>query len=329
MSTTAQPGPGSVEGIKPPTIVGPVPPVPNAPQPAIVNENPDFAPSMAYGGWGSLRDPRWLQHIAAGAVVAGGYPGQDVGFFMSTGGLVLTDQVPTVATAGALAAAQAATSGTSLTLVTVSGNGVHYNAAALALPYPLGVTIPAGSLAMESNGGYVGGGSSGAFQFLDPTKSLARAVSVTANGGATGGAIVVHGYDVFGQAMSESITAAAGTTVAGKKAFKYVVSAIPAFTDAGHTYSLDTADVFGIHIRVDRFAYVRAFFNDVAVVVAAFTAADATSPATTTTGDTRGTLAETSDTTKRLQIFAMPSAGNMIAATPGAAITGMFGIQQA
>lgn len=132
----------------------------------------------------------------------------------------------------------------------------------------------------------------GAVSMPDGNQGITRAVSVTANAGATGGAIVVRGYDVYGAPMSESITAVAGSTVNGKKAFKYVVSATPAFTDAGHTYAVGTTDIMGFNFRADFWEYLNVFVAGTFVAVSTgWTVADATTPATSTTGDVRGTYA--------------------------------------
>lgn len=126
---------------------------------------------------------------------------------------------------------------------------------------------------------------------FDPTQGIARAVSITANAGATGQAVVVRGYDIYGQAMSESITAVAASTVNGKKAFKYIASVTPATTDAGHTLSVGTTDIMGINFRADFWEYMDIFSAGAFITASTgWTVADVATP-TTTTGDVRGTYA--------------------------------------
>jgi len=126
--------------------------------------------------------------------------------------------------------------------------------------------------------------------------------------------------------MSEVIAApASATTVNGKKAFKYISSVVPAFTDA-HNYSVGTTDIYGFPLRSDFFSDVAINYNATAVTAnTGYVAAVTTSPATTTTGDVRGTYAlqSAADASKRLAIrqFILPANMN--------SITGLFGVTQA
>jgi len=160
----------------------------------------------------------------------------------------------------------------------------------------------------------------------NPQALVARAVSVTGSASATGGNITINGYDIYGVPMSEVIAApASATTVNGKKAFKYISSVVPAFTDA-HNYSVGTTDIYGFPIRSDFFSDVAINYNAAAITAnTGYTAAVTTSPATTTTGDVRGTYAlqSAADGSKRLAIrqFILPA--NM------SSFTGLFGVTQA
>lgn len=296
---------------------------------AVPDSNPDLAPSLIWGGIG-IRDPRWLPRIGAGALVAGGYANQDAGWYMSAGGLVVCDQVPAQLQSNNIAAAQGVTSGTAMTLAAAS-TGITVLASALSLLIPIGATIPAGALVIDGNTAYQGGGSSNGFKFFNPTAGVARAVRVTAAADATGGAIVVNGYDIYGQPMTESITAVASTTVSGKKAFKYIVSIVPGVTDAGHNYSVGTSDIFGLNVRADFFAYTRIVWDNTVIIAnTGFVAAVTTDPATATTGDVRGTYAtqSASDGTKRLQMFVAPSVATMVASSLANAQVGLIGVEQ-
>lgn len=165
----------------------------------------------------------------------------------------------------------------------------------------------------------------------DPTKMLARVVAITAAAAASGTVVfTIKGYDVYGYPMSEAITAAANTQTLGKKAWKYIASVTPATTDA-QNYSIDTTDTIGFSLRADFFSYLAMFYgspatpaNNAITAATGFVTADTTTPATTTTGDVRGTYAlqSASDGTKRLTIFITPSVANI------GSIVGLTGVAQ-
>jgi hypothetical protein len=160
----------------------------------------------------------------------------------------------------------------------------------------------------------------------NPQALVARAVSVTGSASATGGNITIAGYDIYGMPMSEVIAApASATTVNGKKAFKYIASVTPAFTDA-HNYSIDTTDIIGLPLRSDFFGDTAINYNATGITAnTGYVAAVTTSPATTTTGDVRGTYAlqSAADGSKRLMIRQFVLAANM------GSIPGLFGVTQA
>jgi hypothetical protein len=169
-------------------------------------------------------------------------------------------------------------------------------------------------------------GQSTSIYVWNPQALVSRTVSVTGSASATGGNITIAGYDIYGMPMSEVIAApASATVVAGKKAFKYIASVTPAFTDA-HNYSIDTLDVFGLPLRSDFFGDLAVSYNATGITASTgYLAAVTTSPATTTTGDVRGTYAVQSaaDGSKRLMIRQFVLAANM------GSNAGLFGVTQA
>lgn len=132
----------------------------------------------------------------------------------------------------------------------------------------------------------------GIIALADPTQNITRGVSITGIALGTGGVFTVAGYDIFGQAMSEAITVGAGAVTGyGNKTFKYIASVTPQFTDATHTYSVGTADSFGFAVRSDFWEYMNIFWSGTFLSVSTgWTPADATLPATSATGDVRGTI---------------------------------------
>jgi hypothetical protein len=133
--------------------------------------------------------------------------------------------------------------------------------------------------------------------FPDPRQMLGRTLRVVCNSASgTGGVFTVVGYDVFGQAMSEAITITPGTatTAWGAKAFKYITSVTPNFTDASFTYSVGTADMFGFTLRTDECENTTIWWAGLLnTATTGFTAGVTTSPALTTTGDVRGLIQTT------------------------------------
>jgi hypothetical protein len=145
--------------------------------------------------------------------------------------------------------------------------------------------------------------------------------------------MTVSGYDYYGQAMTEVITssAAVSTAVNGKKAF-YQIASIATAGATGTTITAGTTDILGIPLRVFDAGYVvrvgwnNSLANDTGGN-SAFVAADMTIPATTTTGDVRGTYVPStaSNGIKRLvMVIGLPS----IAAGPNATRTGALGVTQ-
>ena len=99
----------------------------------------------------------------------------------------------------------------------------------------------------------------------------------------TSSTVKVSGFDVYGQAMTESQT---GTTFTGKKAFAIVTGITSSASITGATMGF--GNVLGFPFVVTSGNWYGAFFND-ATDAGTFVQADLTNPATTSTGDVRGT----------------------------------------
>jgi hypothetical protein len=307
MAATGFPGPISVEGLKP-LVQGPVQPLGlGAPATLGLNTNIDAGPSLFWSGTG-VRDPRWLQRIGAGSNQGGSYLNQDLGWFMCI--LLAMDAAPAAAAAGNLVPAANVTNGTPMARAGASA-GITLVPAGGIVVLPAQTTIPAGSLVIDGLPQYQGG----EFGLVDPARSIARAVSITGVAAGTGGHFLVRGADIYGELMTEDINATAGaTTTVGPKAFKFIISVTPQFTDA-HTYSVQTTDLIGFPLRVDTFSYVDlAYANARITANTGFTAAVATDPATAITGDVRGTytLQSASNGTNAIQMWIKGSVANLV-----------------
>ena len=177
-------------------------------------------------------------------------------------------------------------------------------------------------------------GSSGTIQPWNPVALCARNISCTGVSGGTGGTALISGYDVYGFPMSQLLTlptGAAKTTTT--KCFKYISSIVPqaASLDTTHNYSFGTDDTYGFPLRSDLFLAggppvdVQIWWNGAQITATTgYTAAVVTSPATTATGDVRGSynVQTGSNGTKQLVIVQAPSLPNTASAT------GLFGVNQ-
>jgi len=149
------------------------------------------------------------------------------------------------------------------------------------------------------------------------------------NTSTTARAVTISGYDYFGQPMTETITVTtAGTPKFGLKAFYQIASATIAGSATAVT--IGTSDVLGLPLRAIDAGYVVkvGWNNTLAQDAGTFVVADMTNPATSTTGDVRGTYTPSSASNgiKRLVMtIAVPAIG----AGPNATRVGALGVTQA
>jgi hypothetical protein len=180
-------------------------------------------------------------------------------------------------------------------------------------------------------------------RFMNPREMLSRGLAVQASTVQAGtGTILISGWDVWGQPMTELVTALGTTSAYTKKAFKYVQSAVPQTlgTTITATYTLGLSDVFGFPFRTDQPEYITAqaggttLSNTVGITTAVITAA------TNTTGDVRGTIqvsglgggtaisaVATSNNVKRLVVIQSPNNWQTLFTNP-LNLTPMFGTTQ-
>jgi len=166
---------------------------------------------------------------------------------------------------------------------------------------------------------YIAGG---AALIFDETQAIERGVSIVGTAIATGGTFTLKGADIYGQTQSEVMTLVSGaSTVTSKKCYKIINSITPGFADSTHTYSVITADLYGFPLRNDLWETLDIYFAGVIKTASTgWTAADQTSPATTSTGDPRGTysLQTASQGINRLVIYQSLPFLNIGRATPDA-----------
>jgi hypothetical protein len=221
-------------------------------------------------------------------------------------------------TAGAAGNGVAGTYQLSLGALTVASGTIT-----LALPNVLSCAIPYGFSA----------GTNPSIPLWNPSALVGRAVQITvpASPGPYGIA-TVSGYDIYGYPMVEAITLGGAGAYLGKKAFRYIRSIVLSggTPDTGKNYTADTTDIIGLPLRSDNFGDLAVNYAASLTALTGITAAtnyvasDRTSPATSTTGDVRGTFgAFTSATgTSKLVIRQSPQAQNV------GYTTGLYGVTQ-
>lgn len=279
--------------------------------------SPDAAPSLCYGG-GGLLDPRmpYNRYTSLGNGALAGVVG-----WISDGTAIVLDATPPAAATANIAALANAVNGTPMTLVSSSGSGVVVTSSALTT-FPFANVIPSGSIAMLNQLGYIFLGSRDLTAYYDPTTAWTCAIQITGVSSGAGGAFAVVGADMYGVTIHETITVGAGVnSVNGKKAYKWIFSVTPQFSDA-HNYSVGTTLISGLNIAADIAGYVDVWVSGSGYTQNPTIVAAVATTATATTGDVRGT---TILTAARTTIQIQPSTSRL---TTVPLSTGMFGVAQ-
>jgi len=261
------------------------------------SNNPNKGPSAFGQGVGVLDDRAGYNTSRWGCIE-----------WMGSGGafVPVINQVPQTLTATNIAGANTATSGVALTLVTTANSGVTLVGSTGVTVWASGNVIPANTLVIDGLPGLitpyqaVTQPSSGnpMVSLYDPTKAIARNVRITTNADDSAGFYTVNGYDLYGYTQTETIAGVVTAVASGKKAFKFISSIVPTGTLHSTGVTVGTGDVFGFPLRVNTVSYANVWWAGSLAVTAttpfgtasAFTFADTTSPATSTTGDVRGTI---------------------------------------
>jgi hypothetical protein len=156
-----------------------------------------------------------------------------------------------------------------------------------------------------------------------------RCVTFSSGGNDSGITFKVSGFDKYGAAMTQTITGGNGATVTTKKAFYSVISAVPSGSVAT-TVTVGTSDTFGVDIGVSDLCYLYTVGNQSkAIDTGTGLIWDTTTPATSLTGDVRGTYAPSfaSNGTARLVIETTMNANQLVQGS--AAQTAVLGVTQA
>lgn len=233
----------------------------------------------------------------------------------------LIAQVQSVATANT----------TGITISPVAATGLANVPIGQANLYGSGLLPPAtqfGPAAASASAVAIAGAQDGGFaRIMNPKEMLARSLSFGTATTAGTTSVVVSGYDIWGQPLTERISISPAASAAlGAKAFKYILNAVPSTTSAT-TYTLGIGGLFGFPFRLDEPEQALIRFGGTtnptaAVLSSTVIATAAPAAATQTTGDVRGTVSATAyaaggpDGVRRLHIVQFINPMSMIAATP-------------
>ena len=184
----------------------------------------------------------------------------------------------------------------------------------------------------------------GLAKVFNPRECLTRNISLQSVTAQTISGIL-SGWDLWGNPMTELLALSSQTTMAGKKAFKYISAFTVGTGSAGgsQAFSLGLGDTFGFPIRSDEWEQTEICWNGSSMTNSNGFAPPITTAATSTTGDVRGTVeistailtgvlatsisAVASNGTGRLTIFQNLGVWNQVAGTPVNTIP-MFGVAQ-
>lgn len=156
-----------------------------------------------------------------------------------------------------------------------------------------------------------------------------RNVQVTASGNEAARTVLVTGYDRYGQKMSELISGLNVNTVQGLKAFFQILSVTESAASVGNI-SVGFSTALGVPVRVINAVYINSVKWDstLAANAGTFVAADVTDPATTTTGDVRGTYIQAGNAADGVRRLVMAIAVPAIGSGPDATRIGAYGVTQ-
>lgn len=266
-------------------------------QPPTGGYNADLGPS-AFGIGTMFPDGRYPLQLG-GAVTSAAA----VGLWVAAP-LMGIDQAPSAIATANIAALANVVNNTPMTLVASTAAGITVTTVPQTI-LQTGNVVPTAQRAIDLIPALIAFGQNSTMQVADPRQNIARVISITAAASAVGGHFLVAGYDLYGNAQTENINAAAGAaTTNGTKGWKFISSVTPLFTDA-HNYSVGTADLFEFPVAVYEWSAVSVYWNNTLITAnTGFVAAVTTTPSATT-GSVRGTYAvqSASDGTKKLQVY--------------------------
>lgn len=293
-----------------------------------LEHNPDRGPSAADLGE-MLLDPRPQFSFQPGQGATKPFYGW-AGLF---GGPVV-DAIPQTISSNGIVAQQVPAASSALTLATSSGSS---SVVSVSLSPPEGganITINAIDGAMAG----AAFGVSGTVNIWDPTKAIARGLTIVKSSNGDAGNWTIAGRDLYGFKMTESLVSSGNTTMNTKKTYKYISSILPGSAVTSTGVIVGTQDMFGFPLRVDQAMYATVWVGPssnsqlISVSTGAHTFA-VTSAASNTTGDVRGTITSsvasnsTAAAPVRIGMLIGPSVANL-ASMGSTNFAGLVGLPQ-
>jgi hypothetical protein len=290
-----------------------------------VEHNGQRAPAMFDLDFGMM-DPR-----VAYAYQPGGNPSSlALSFFKGVGAV---DYIPATANTSAFQATATGSSGVATFALAAasSANGTF----STTIVAPETGTVTGTLIAIDSTAAYVTFGQTGTLAAWNPGGGTGRNIVIKPSSNLDAGNFTVAGRDMYGYKMTETI-AGGSTSLAGKKAFKYVSSITNASAPTSTGVSIGFGDVFGLPLYTPYAGQNLALnLNSTAGISAAVIASTTnlilgtTVTQTSTTPDVRGTFTSTtaSNALQRLQMQVTVQASG-IAAITSTNVAPLFGVAQ-
>lgn len=272
----------------------------------------------------AMLDPREAYAYAPGA----GVTAQSVGFY---NGAATVDFVPATANTSAFQATATGSSGVStFTLAAASSAGGTFSTTIIA---PENGRVSGTLIAIDSTAAVLAFGADKTVALWNPAAGTGRNIVIKPSSNLDGGTFSVAGRDMYGYKITETI-AAGSTSLAGKKAFKYVSSITNATTPTSTGVSIGFGDIFGFplavpYVGINSIVSVNSSANNSSPTSLSTTTtvlASTVATQTSTTPDVRGTYSSSTATNGviRLQMIVAPTAQS-IATVTSTNVSGLFG----
>lgn len=295
--------------------------------------NPNRGPMIADLG-DSMMDPRAAYNYDPG------HTSGMVGFYNNYGSV---DYVPTTLNSSAFVATATGSSGVSTFVLAAASSAGGTYATTIIAPETgkaTGTLIAIDSTAAFLNFGVYNTQIATAVapvRMWNPAAGTGRNIVIKPSSNLDAGTFSVAGRDMYGYKITETI-AGGSTSLAGKKAFKYVSSITNTTTPTSTGVSIGFGDIYGFPLAVPYTGFnadvnlLATSFSSAAIVAlssANTVLASTVSVQTSTTPDVRGTYASTtaSNGTLRVQMLVTPPAAS-IAAITSTNVSPLFGFTQ-